>query len=90
MDQVYWEEKVRGETKEQTLTNEVRLFEDLDYSCHEQRCFGYPYPIKAAHDRASLTKPEREVLRKQIIDAAVAAGMKRSLFRDVSMMTGHN
>jgi hypothetical protein len=90
MDQVYWEEKIRGETKEQTLRNEVRLFEDLDYSCHEQRCFGYPYPIKAAHDRASLTKPEREALRKQIIDAAVAAGMKRSLFRDVSMMTGHN
>ena len=48
------------------------------------RCHGYPYPIKAAHDEAHWTKQDRVGLRKQIIDAAVAAGMKRSAFTDVS------
>ena len=72
-----------------TQANERRLFEDLDYASHDQRCFGYPYPIKAAHDRASMTKTERVALRKQVIDAAVRAGMRRSLFRDASRATGH-
>ena len=68
---------------------ETKIFEDLDYASHDQRSYGYPYPIKAAHDRASLTQAERIALRKQIIDAAVRSGMKRSLFRDVSKSTGH-
>ncbi|SIO63280.1 hypothetical protein SAMN05444166_7299 [Singulisphaera sp. GP187] len=89
MDRDYWIRCVRGEVGEQTLANEQRIFENLDYSGHDQRCFGYPYPIKAGHDRASLTKAERVALRKQIIDAAVRAGMKRSLFRDASQATGH-
>jgi hypothetical protein len=45
--------------------------------------------LKAGHDRASLTQAERASFRRQIIDAAVAAGMKRSVFRDASMSTGH-
>jgi hypothetical protein len=68
---------------------EQRLFEALDYSGHDQRCFGYPYPIKAAHDRASLTQHERFTLKKQVVDAAVEAGLKRSYFRDASQATGH-
>jgi hypothetical protein len=32
---------------------------------------------------------ERTALKKQIIEAAVAKGMKRSLFKDVSSSTGH-
>lgn len=68
---------------------EAQLFSDLDYTGHDQRAYGYPYPIKACHDRARLTEMERKALRKQIIDAAVKAGMKRSLFRDVSAATGH-
>jgi hypothetical protein len=67
----------------------ARLFEVLDYASHDQRCFGYPYPIKAAHDRASLAQHERVALKKQVIDAAVGAGLKRSLFRDASQATGH-
>ena len=89
MDRGYWLRCVRGDMDEQTLANERRIFENLDYSGHDQRCFGYPYPIKAGHDRASLTRTERVALRKQIIDAAVRAGMKRSLFRDASQATGH-
>jgi len=88
-DLTFWRSHVQGETAEQTQANECRIFEDLDYASHDQRCYGYPYPIKAAHDRASLTQSERVALRKQIIDAAVKAGMKRSLFRDASRATGH-
>jgi hypothetical protein len=89
MDQAYWATNILGTDDEETQANERRLFEDLDYASHDQRCFGYPYPIKAAHDRASMTKAERVALRKQVIDAAVRAGMRRSLFRDASRATGH-
>jgi hypothetical protein len=89
MDEAYWVKFVKGPSDEETRATERRIFEDLDYASHDQRCYGYPYPIKAGHDRASLTEPERAALRKMIIDAAVAAGMKRSLFRNVSEATGH-
>lgn len=89
MDVTYWAETVVGADDEETRLRERRLFEDLDYASHDQRCFGYPYPIKAAHDRASMTQAERLALRKQVIDAAVRAGMRRSLFRDASRATGH-
>ena len=89
MDHTYWADHIAGTDDEATQANERRLFEDLDYASHDQRCFGYPYPIKAAHDRASMTQAERVALRKQVIDAAVRAGMRRSLFRDASRATGH-
>lgn len=89
MDVEYWKQRIRGATEEETRSNERRAFENLDYASHDQRCYGYPYPVKAAHDRASLTRPERVALRKQIVDAAVRAGMKRSLFRDAAIATGH-
>jgi hypothetical protein len=89
MDQTWWAAHIVGADDEETQANERRLFEDLDYASHDQRCFGYPYPIKAAHDRASMTQAERVALRKQVIDAAVRAGMRRSLFRDASQATGH-
>ena len=85
----YWKQRIRGATEDETRANERRVFENLDYASHDQRCYGYPYPVKAAHDRASLTRPERVALRKQIVDAAVRAGMKRSLFRDAAIATGH-
>ncbi|OEU71092.1 MAG: hypothetical protein BA863_15325 [Desulfovibrio sp. S3730MH75] len=89
LDLEYWKSSVRGSSPVETLQNEQNLFEDLDYASHDQRCYGYPYPIKAGHDRASLTKPERVALRKQIIEMAVKAGMKRTLFQDASLATGH-
>lgn len=89
VDRDYWRKHIYRNNAEQTLKNERQLFENLDYASHDQRCYGYPYPIKAAHDRASLSQAERVALRKQIIDAAVQAGMKRSLFRDASQATGH-
>ena len=89
LDRAYWEESLRGATESETAAAEASLFERLDYACHDQRCFGYPYPIKAGHDRASLTEPERVALRKQVIDSAVAAGMSRRLFRSAAVATGH-
>ncbi|MBD2463945.1 hypothetical protein H6G89_23365 [Oscillatoria sp. FACHB-1407] len=89
MDAEYWQKFVAGETKEETRSREQQIFEDLDYTCHDQRVYGYPYPIKAAHDRASLTNAERVALRKQLISAAVAEGMSPALFRDPSTATGH-
>jgi hypothetical protein len=89
MDLEYWRAHIYRDNQEETQYNECQVFQKLDYACHDQRCFGYPYPIKAGHDRASLTAAERVTLRKQIVDAAVDAGLRRSLFRDVSMATGH-
>lgn len=71
------------------VESDRRFFCALDYASHDQRCYGYPYPIKAAHDRGSLTEQERSVLRQQLIEAAVKAGMRRSSFRDPSFQTGH-
>lgn len=89
MDVNYWERFVKGGTDEETIARERRIFEDLDYACHDQRVYGYPYPIKAAHDRASLMQSERVAMRKQLIAEAVSAGMSPSLFRDPSLATGH-
>ena len=89
VDEHYWVSNLRGATDEVTLSNERRMFEDLDFSCHDQRAYGYPYPIKAGHDRASLAEAERVALRKMIIDAAVGAGMSRSAFKNASAATGH-
>lgn len=89
MDIEFWRAHIHRGSVEEIRHNECLIFQDIDYACHDQRCFGYPYPIKAGHDRASLTGPERSALRKQIVDAAVAAGLRRSLFRDASLATGH-
>ena len=89
MDLEYWMTNVKGRDAEETSKHERRIFEALDYASHDQRAFGYPYPIKAGHDRASLTQAERLALRKMIIHEAVAAGMRPQLFRNVSQATGH-
>jgi hypothetical protein len=85
MDRYWWEQRIQGNPEA-----EQKLFAELDYCGHDQRAYGYPFPIKACHDRTRLSLAERLVMKKQIIDAAVAQGMKRSLFKDVSMATGHS
>lgn len=90
MDRTYWETFIKGANDSETQRNERRVFEDLDYASHDQRAYGYPYPIKAAHDRASLTQVERVTYRKELIARAIGAGMSPNLFRDPSMATGHH
>ena len=85
LDRTYWEAHLREDP-----AAEARLFAQLDYAGHDQRAYGYPYPIKACHDRARLSMAERAALKKQVISAAVAAGMNPAAFRDVSQATGHS
>jgi hypothetical protein len=82
LDANYWNDHLRSDEQERLL------FQSLDYCAHDQRCYGYPYPVKAGRDRASLTEAERVALRKQLIDESVRAGLKRSLFRNASLATG--
>lgn len=89
MDFEFWVENIWSEDKEIMSAREKQIFRDLDFASHDQRCYGYPYPIKACHDRVSLTKDERVSMRKQIIDEAVKAGLKRKNFVDPSILTGH-
>lgn len=89
MDRNYFEKKILATTEQETTENERKLFHQLDYISHDQRCYGYPYPIKAAHDRASLTKSERESFKQQLINAAIKKGVKPKLFTDASIITGH-
>jgi len=86
LDQQYWQSAIATDDIEK---NEQELFASLDYVSHDQRAYGYPYPIKAAHDRASLTEHERTVLRQQLVESAVQAGISRNAFRDPSQLTGH-
>lgn len=85
MDRVWWESALQSDEEA-----ERQVFEELDYCGHDQRAYGYPFPIKACHDRTRLSRAERLVMKKQIIDAAVAQGMRRSLFKDTSAATGHS
>ena len=89
MDRNCWVTSIKGSDEIETRKKEIQLFQRLDYACHDMRCHGYPYPIKAAHDEAHWTKQDRLSLRKQVIDAAVAVGMKRSAFKSASQQTGH-
>ncbi|MHA7816158.1 MAG: hypothetical protein ACX93N_06760 [Pseudohaliea sp.] len=89
LDRVYWGNVIQDESDSHTRENEIKFFKQLDYASRDMRCHGYPYPIKAAHDDAHWTSQDRVILRKQIIDAAVAAGMKRSAFTSAGQKTGH-
>ncbi len=85
----YWQQNIFSEDKDEQQRREIQLFRDLDFASHDQRCYGYPYPIKACHDMASMTCDERIAMRNQIIDEAVKAGLKRKNFTDPSILTGH-
>lgn len=84
VDRSFWLDFVYGNTDAETERNEQKLFEILDYLCHEQRSFGFPYPLRAVQNRLAMSRAERTGLRKQIIDRCVEYGMKRALFREAS------
>lgn len=89
IDYEYWAQHIYDADHDKQKQCEIQLFRDLDFASHDQRCYGYPYPIKACHDMASLTDDERAALRNQIIDEAVKSGLKRKNFVDPSIVTGH-
>ena len=89
MDFEYWKSSIWNRDERTMRERETRIFRDLDFASHDQRCYGYPYPIKACHDMASLTEAERSAFRKKVIDEAVANGLKRKNFLDPSIPAGH-
>lgn len=89
LDAAWWSERIHDSNPVVTRQREAEFFAKLDFSGHDLRTQAYPFPLKAAHDRASLKDTERLALRKQVIEAAVAAGMKPSAFVDPSQLTGH-
>ena len=85
IDREWWEVRYRAD-----LTAEMQMFRDLDYCGHDQRAYGYPYPIKACHDRVRLSEDERRALKNMIMETAIAKGLPTKIFQDVSMATGHS
>lgn len=84
IDRAFWLDFIYENTDAETEENEQKLFEVLDYLSHEQRSFGFPYPLKAVQSRVTMSRGERAGLRKQIIDECVKNGMKRALFREAA------
>lgn len=89
IDATWWANQIHDQDAAVKKQREAELFSKLDFSGHDLRTQAYPFPLKAAHDRASLKATERLALRNQVIEAAVAAGMKPSAFVDPSRLTGH-
>jgi hypothetical protein len=75
VDAAWWSARLAGDE-----AKERRFFEDLDYTCHEVRSYGYPYPMHAAHRRASLTKLERKAARDLLLQYAQQEGLLRGAF----------
>ena len=75
LDFRWWHQAI-GENEEA----EKAFFRELDYTCHDVRSYGYPYPMYAAHRRASLTKGERKSIREILVRHAMHEGLIREPF----------
>jgi len=75
IDADWWQKHINGD-----IEAERHLFADLDYSCHDVRGYGYPYPLHAAHRTASLTKQERKSIRDILLQHAKDEGILRGAF----------
>lgn len=72
VDAAWWRQAIGGDSE-----REARFFADLDFTCHEVRSYGYPYPMHAAHRSASLTRQERKALRDILVQQAQQEGLMR-------------
>ncbi len=72
VDVGWWKARIDGDE-----LKEKQFFGDLDFTCHEVRSFGYPYPMHAAHRSASLTKQERKALKDILVQHAQKEGLLR-------------
>jgi hypothetical protein len=72
LDVAWWQQNLGDDP-----AKEARFFGDLDFTCHEVRSYGYPYPMHAAHRRASLTKQERNAVRDLLLQQAQREGLAR-------------
>jgi hypothetical protein len=72
VDASWWKSAIGGDAM-----RERRFFADLDFTCHEVRSYGYPYPMHAAHRAASLTRQERKALKDILLQHAQREGLMR-------------
>ena len=70
VDAAWWAEHIGGDERK-----EQNLFGELDFTCHEVRSYGYPYPMHAAHRSSSLTRQERKMLRDIVMQNAQSEGV---------------
>jgi hypothetical protein len=75
LDAGWWRDNIGGDEEK-----ERRLFQDLDFTCHDVRSYGYPYPLQAAHRRSALTKQERRAAKDIILRHAQDEGILRGAF----------
>lgn len=74
VDAQWWQQAIGGDE-----AREKSFFNDLDFTCHEVRSYGYPYPMRAAHRSASLTKQERKALKDILLQQAQREGLMRGV-----------
>lgn len=89
MDEFFWRERIYDPDPSRMREKERAIFTELDFACHDQRAYGYPYPLKAAHDRVSLSQQTREELRRRVIDRARKAGLSALDFIPADRRTKH-
>jgi hypothetical protein len=81
IDEGYWNNYIYHISEKVLHENEQKLFEDIDYMSHDQRCYGYPYPLQAAQARTNLRETEKNNFRQHFVDIAVQNGLDRKLFQ---------
>lgn len=72
VDAQWWQRNVGGDVEK-----EKRFFSDLDFTCHDVRSYGYPYPMHAAHRASSLTRKEKKAARDILLQFAQREGILR-------------
>lgn len=70
LDAAWWQTEIGGDE-----TREQNLFANLDFTCHEVRSYGYPYPMHAAHRSSALSRQERRLLRDLLMQHAQREGI---------------
>ena len=70
LDAAWWQAEIGGDED-----RERGLFADLDFTCHEVRSYGYPYPMHAAHRSSALGRKERRMLRDLLMQHAQREGV---------------
>lgn len=75
VDAVWWKKNIYKDVEA-----ERGFFRDLDFTCHDVRSYGYPYPLHAAHRSASLTKQEKKTIRDILLQNAQSEGVLRGAF----------
>jgi hypothetical protein len=75
VDAGWWRTHIKDDA-----AREKQLFQDLDYTCHDVRSYGYPYPLQSAHRKSSLTRKERRAVRDILFQFASKEGILRGAF----------